>query len=256
MIALRMDDVGASSKRYEVYGRPLPLPGPLSQVGDVLFLKYVGPLRGWGPYRELTAEEWRRITEVLVEEKARLTVGVTAAWVEWSGELVPFPERFPEQARVIRIAVDKGLLEVADHGLTHCVLDGYAFRPSLLKGNRRAHREFWDWIVPERQLEHLRRAQEILQGWLERDVTTFIPPGNVFGEATVAAAGKVGLRVISCATRPRRTAGVRIVGNERVHAFHDRDLVLGGVGRLRGIIRNERVRGGEFCFVRDLANRQ
>lgn len=253
LTALRMDDVGAASKRYEVYARPLPLPGRMSRIGDVLFLKYLPPLRAWGPYRELTADEWRRIIDMLDAGDARMTIGVTAAWVTWAGELIPYPERFAAEALVIRDGVDRGLLEVANHGLTHCVLERHAFRPRLFAGNRRAHREFWDWVPEARQREHLERAQEILQGWLGMSVVTFVPPGNVFGDATLRAARAVGLRLLSCDTAPRSVDGVQVIGNERVRAFHDRDLVLEGLARLERIIAEERSRDRRIVLVRELA---
>ncbi|MBI4349125.1 MAG: polysaccharide deacetylase family protein [Elusimicrobia bacterium] len=252
-VALRLDDVGASSKRYEVYARALPLPGRVAHVGDLLFFKFLPPLRAWGPYRELQADEWKRILEILDREGARMTVAVTAAWVTWSGDLIPFPERFPAQARVISEAESAGLLEVADHGLTHCVTDGAAFRPRLFTGNRREHREFWAHVPEAVHRDHLSRAQRILEGWLGRPVITFVPPGNVFTDATLAAAREAGIRVVSCETPPRPGTEPAVIGNGRVRAFHDRDLVLGGIKRLRAIVRDERERGHRFVFVRDLA---
>lgn len=246
-----MDDVGASSKRFEVYARPLPL-GRAAHIGDLLFLKFVPPLRAWGPYRELSAAEWERILDILRTEEALLTVSITAAWVTWKGDLVPFPERFPRQAAIIRRGVEEGLLEVANHGLTHCVLADRAFRPRLFTGNRRAHREFWPWLPPRIHSEHLERAQGILQGWLGTPVVTFVPPGNVFSDATIDAAAAVGLRVLSCKTAPRRSRSIAIVGDDRVRAFHDRDLVLRGVDELVRIIREQRGSGRMLCFVRDL----
>ncbi len=252
-IALRMDDVGAASKAHEVYARSLPLPGRLSGAGNVLFLKYLPPFRAWGPYRELTAQEWERILEVLRARDAVLTVAVTAAWVERSGQLVPFPERFPRAASLIREGVRGGLLEVANHGLTHCVVESGAFRPRLFASNRTSHREFWDWVPADRQEQHLRRAQEILQSWLGINVVTFVPPGNVFGAATLVAARRAGLRIVSCASSPRRENGLVIVGNDRVVAFHDRDVVLGGIRWLRAAIDAAALGGRRFRFVRDLA---
>ncbi|HEX9124863.1 MAG TPA: hypothetical protein VF948_00580, partial [Methylomirabilota bacterium] len=91
--ALRLDDVGAASKQHEVYGvtrielGPLALPFP----GNFLFLKYLPPVKRWGPYRELTAPEWERVLAELESRGARMTVGVTAGWVETDGRIVPFP---------------------------------------------------------------------------------------------------------------------------------------------------------------------
>jgi len=230
--ALRLDDVGAASKRHEVYGTtrirvgPLALPFP----GNFLFLKYIPPVKRWGPYRELTAEEWERILAVLEAAGARMTIGVTAGWVEADGRIVPFPRKFPEAAGVIRGAVDRGLLEVANHGYTHCVLAGRRFLPRLFSGNRTDHREFHDWLPDATHRDHVARAQAILQDFLGRPVVTFVPPGNVFGRATLAAAAEAGCRYVSCLDPGRWGAvpGLTFVDDGDVLALHDRDIVCGG----------------------------
>lgn len=231
LVALRLDDVGAASKQHEVHGvtrirvGPVALPFP----GNLLFLKYLPPVKRWGPYPELTAAQWEVILGELAESGARLTVAVTAGWVERDGRIVPFPEKFPEQARVLRQGVERGLLEVANHGYTHCVVQDGLYRPRLFSGNRPWHREFYDWLPEEVHREHLMRAQEILGSWLGAAVETLVPPGNVFSPKTVAAAASVGIRYISCrraATR-ERAAGIVFVDDARVIAFHDRDIVLG-----------------------------
>ena len=94
-VALRLDDVGAASKRYEVYGLTrIPLgPWAIPFPGNFLFLKYLPPIKRWGPYRELTAAEWEAILAVLEAERSRMTVGVTAGWVEADGRVVPLDRK-------------------------------------------------------------------------------------------------------------------------------------------------------------------
>jgi peptidoglycan/xylan/chitin deacetylase (PgdA/CDA1 family) len=249
---LRIDDVGAAAKRYEIYARRDLTLGPLRVPGNFLFLKAIAPFRAWGPYREMRPGEWLQVFRLLEEYRAVLTVGVTAAWVNWDATLTPFQRKFPDEAAVLHEGVAAGLLEIANHGLTHCVLENYAFRPAWRYGNRRAHREFWDQVPLATQEEHLRRAQDILQETFKVQVVTFIPPGNVFGEGTLGIAARLGLRVVSCDTPPRAHSRLCIVGNERVLPFHDRDIVLGGIIWLRHQL--ERVRDCEFRFVRDLAD--
>jgi hypothetical protein len=222
--ALRMDDVGACSKRYEVYSN--------WRCGNWLFLKYLPPFKAWGPYRELEAGELEALLGLLERRGARLTVAVTASWVEDASRRIPFPKAFPAQARVLREGVERGLLEVANHGLTHCVVRGNAFKPRAFGSNRSAHREFLDGVPAREQEEHLREAQEILQGWLGREVVTFVPPGNAFGEATLEAAARQGLRFVSCDTESRLAHGLAIVGGGDVLAFHDRELVQQGLAWL------------------------
>jgi len=52
-IMIRMDDVGAASKRHEVYGRTRLSVGPVRVPfpGNLLWLKYLPPIKSWGPYR-------------------------------------------------------------------------------------------------------------------------------------------------------------------------------------------------------------
>ena len=231
-VALRLDDVGAASKMWEVYGLTrLPigrwsLPFP----GNLLFLKYVPPIKRWGPYRELGARDWDAIHAALHAAGARLTVAVTAGWVERDGRVTPYPKKFAEAARALRAGVRQGLVEIANHGYTHCVLDGGAFRPRWFSGNRPYHREFPDWVPPERHREHLQRAQEILQSFFETAIVTFVPPGNAFTRATLAAAAAAGLRYLSCRDAGRFGAdlGLVPVADAAVRAIHDRDIVHGG----------------------------
>ena len=256
-VALRLDDVGAASKRYEVYGLtriPLgrwALPFP----GDFLFLKYVPPIRRWGPYRELSASEWETILSALEASGSRMTVGVTAGWVETGGQVTPFSQKFPEAASIIREGVRRRLLEVANHGYTHCVLRDGLYRPRLFSGNRQYHREFHDWLPEATHREHLRRAQGILEGYFEARVVTLVPPGNLFSRKTLAAAVEVGIRYLSCrdAGRLGPCDGVTFVDDADVVALHDRDVVLGGLGRLRTLLRDDR--RAPFVTVREFGER-
>jgi peptidoglycan/xylan/chitin deacetylase (PgdA/CDA1 family) len=226
-----MDDIGASTKRNEVYGKtriqfgPLRLPFP----GNFLFLKYLPGIRKWGPYDELPPAIWTSFFSLLETHKAQITIGVTASWVEDDGTLTPFPKKFPEQAAMLKEAAAKGLVEVANHGLTHCVVEGGQFRPRLFTSNRTSHREFWDWIPREKHRENLRVSQSILQEYLGEAVTTFVPPGNVFQSYTVEFAAEFGIRTLSCKTPTRFADGMAFVGDEHLLPFHDREIALEGV---------------------------
>lgn len=237
-LMLRMDDVGAASKRHEVHGQTriplgaLRLPFP----GNLLWLKYLPPIKRWGPYPELTARQWHEILHVLEARRARLTVAVTAAWVEDEHRLTPFPAKFPEAARMIREGVGAGLLEVANHGLTHCLRRGGAFRPRAFTSNRAAHREFYDFLPAAEHEAHLRQAQAILEDAFGAPVVTFVPPGNLLQDVTVAAACRLGLRFLSYRAPTRLDGLLPVVGDERGITFHDRDLALGGVQRLRTLL--------------------
>ena len=242
VVALRLDDVGAASKRYEVYGVTRVAVGPWSMPfpGNALFLKYLPPIKRWGPYRELGPGDWDAIFAALQGARARLTVAVTAGWVERDGRVTPYPRKFADAAGRLRDGVRQGLVEIANHGYTHCVLENEAYRPRWFSGNRRYHREFHEWIPSERHHEHLRRAQEILQSFFGVAVVTFVPPGNVFTRATLDAAAAAGLRYVSCSDAGRfgSARGLVPVADDAVRAIHDRDVVRGGMAWLNDLLRS------------------
>ncbi len=249
-VALRIDDVGACSKRYEVYSYRTWQVGKLRISANWLFLKYLPSLKAWGPYREMTGKEWYSVYKVLEEHHAKLTVAVTAAWAQNEHHLIPFPERFPAEAAALREGVEQGLIEIANHGLTHCVLKNNAFKSKWFSSNRPFHREFWNFIPIQTHEEHIRRAQDILQEYFRTDIVTFVPPGNVFTEATVEIAQRYGLRYLSCNT-PRKVHGrMMSVGDEQVLPFHDRDIVFGGIHWLQELLTKNKKR--KFCFIREL----
>ncbi len=239
-IALRIDDVGASSKEFEVYSR---IPG-----GNFLFLKYLPFLKAWGPYDELSVGQWGRIFDVLRDCGAKLTVAITAAWVEKNGRLTPFPQKFPKQAAALKTALNQEIIEIANHGLTHCVIGKHL--PKLFGSNRQYHREFWDWLDEEIHYEHLEKSQKILRDYFQTAVTTLVPPGNVFSAATVKAASRFGIKLINCHTETRTIDSVGILGEDNVLAFHDRELVLYGTDWLREQLGKKK--DVEYCFVREL----
>ncbi len=255
-VALRLDDVGAASKRHEVYGLTrlrvgaLTLPFP----GNLLWLKYLPPIKRWGPYRELSAPEWESVLAALAAAGSRMTVAITAGWVETGGSVVPFPEKFPGAAAVIREGVRRGLIEVANHGYTHCVLRDRLFRPRLFAGNREFHREFHDWLPVETQRDHVGRAQDILEKFFGVRVVTFVPPGNVFSRTTLEIAGGAGIRYVSCLDPDRHgaVAGLTWVDGDDVVAVHDRDLVRGGIGALHRLLEG---RAAPFVSVREVGER-
>lgn len=235
-IALRMDDVGASTKRYNIHARRDLRVAGFRLSGNFLFLKYLRSIRGWGPYSELGRTDWLRIFDLLQRTGARMTVAVTACWVEGETRLIPFPSKFPAQAGLLKEGVESGLIEVANHGLTHCVLEDNAFKPRLFHSNRTSHREFGDYLSAQMHREHILRSQEILEGWLGRPVVTFTPPGNLFNQATVDAAKEAGISYLCCNCATDLSCRPALIGDEHCLPFHDRDIALSGVGWLENLI--------------------
>jgi peptidoglycan/xylan/chitin deacetylase (PgdA/CDA1 family) len=239
---LRMDDPGASTKQFEQYaklrffGHRLPTPKVL-HVGP---LKRVPLWQGWGPYPELSAATWNEVLHLLRAYQAKMTVAVTAAWVRRDGSLMPFNERWPEQAELLRGAAAAGLVEIANHGLTHCVVEGGRFVPHPYKSNRRYHREFGASVPAEIQHHHLQRAQAILEQSFGVRPVTLVPPGNVWTADTERAAAAAGLRFLtsheSLAPTGHYRNGLMYIGETDTVAFHDREIALEGVEWLRKVL--------------------
>lgn len=150
---------------------------------------------------------------------------------------------------VLREGGERGLLEIANHGYTHCLLEDGLYRPRLLSGNRPYHREFYDWLPERTHREHVHAAQDILGSWLGAAPETLVPPGNVLSPKTVVAAAAEGIRYIPCATPSAPAAGITYVDPPRVLAFHDRDIVRGGVALERLLASRP---GSAFVTVREM----
>ena len=256
-IALRMDDVGAASKinnqhgktHWRIWGNNLPL----TPFANWLFLKRIRPFKKAGPYNELTYKDWIEIFRLLERYDAKLTVGITATWVETKDKLISFPKKFPEEAAKLKEGVQEGIIEVGNHGLTHCVLDNNSFKPKLFSSNRNFHREFWEWVPKEIHREHIFRAQDILTSFFKIDILTFIPPGNVWTNDTEIFAKEAGIKYLSSledkAPTGKISNGLIYVGNNNVLDFHDREIAIYGTEWLEEKLQTIKLRN---VFVKDL----
>jgi hypothetical protein len=261
-IALRMDDVGAASKIYaqrgkvywEVFGKNLPL----APFANWLFFKRTKPFKRWAPYRELTAIEWDGIFSLLKKYNAKLTVGITASWVEPDGTLIPFPTKFPEEASKLKEGVEEGLIEIAHHGLTHCILKDNLYKPKWFSSNKAYHREFYEQLPEEVHKRHIFEAMNILTSYFKVDIETFVPPGNVWCAMTEKYAFPVGLKFLNSfeAKSPTglKSNGLIYIGNENIINFHDKDVVEKGIGWLEHKLLEAKENNFVFCFVKEIGH--
>lgn len=229
-ICIRMDDIGAASKRWAVYSK--------NPAGNILFLKYIAPFKSWGPYRELTVADWDLVTKILKKHNASMTVGITANWVERNGKRIPFHLKFPAQAQCIKRAADEGIIEVANHGLTHCVDNKHL--PRMFSSNRKYHREFWSWIPDSIQENHFVLAQKYLERYFNRKIVTFIPPGNVVSHSILTLLPRYNIKYISAKLDPSIVSCIgshlMYIDSNDIIAFHDRELVINGTNWLENKI--------------------
>lgn len=157
--AIRLDDVGACSKRDECWSRHR-----WARVWPLTDRRLFG---AWGPYRELRATELEEIIHRFDLTRQVLTVAVTPYWVESDGTLTPYAVRYPGQAAVLRWAVARGTVRLAAHGVTHCQLGRH--RPRWIGGNRQWHRE----PTADRA-----RARHALATYLGCPVERYVAPGE------------------------------------------------------------------------------
>ena len=226
-IALRMDDIGASSKKYEVYSK--------NKIGNFLFLKYLKPFKAWGPYTELSIRELEDIFELLDLYKIQITFGITAAWVDKNSKLLPFHEKYPAQSRLIKAAFESQIINIANHGLTHCVLGKHL--PKLFTSNRKFHREYWDWVDSDVQRNNISKSQDIFNSWLNFEPYIFVPPGNVYSHKTIDILENYNFKYISTnRLDDKNNYKIKFIKPENVFAFHDRELKLFGIKWLKSNI--------------------
>ena len=239
---LRIDDIGASTKHYNQHGKkrirlgPFSVPVPFANIGAI---KTIEPFRGWGPYDELTVDEWKEAFTVFKKRGIKPVVAVTACWVDAESNLIPFPEKFPDEARFLKTAAHEGLITLANHGLTHCVVGNHL--PRFWSSNRNFQREFWPWLPQEVHTEHIRKSQEILENFFEVPITIFVPPGNVWSEKTYRAfkgtniAMVISAKYLSDSEMPME--GIEFIDDHTGWInIHDRDIKIRGCKWLESVL--------------------
>lgn len=230
----RIDDIGASTKYYNQWGKTKFSWHGLTYFyfpwANYLFFKRIWPFKGWAKYEELTAEEWRKYLPIFGANNIKPLVAITASWVDEHSRLIPFPEKFPAEAMILKKAWQEGKITVANHGLTHSVVGNHL--PYLRHSNRKMHREFWPDLPAEIHREHILEAQKILESYFERPITIFVPPGNVWAEKTYEALKGTNIKTVMAARYMLDTnkpmEGVEFIKDNDYFISHDRDLKLGG----------------------------
>lgn len=228
---IRIDDIGAASKIYNQYGKSLftvkGYPVFYFPFAQISFFKRIWPFKGWGPYQELTPSEWEGILAVFKKNNIRPLIGITACWVDEKNQLIPFPEKFPQEAAFLKSAFQKGDILIANHGLTHCVVGKHL--PRFSQSNRQQHREFWPELAQEIHTEHIQKSQAILENFFEKPIITFIPPGNVWSYKTYKALQGTSIKQVTCnrymLDSDETMEGIEFLDDQiNTLVLHDRDL--------------------------------
>lgn len=235
MLQFRIDDIGACTKQFNQYGKKVfryrEFPYFFFPLANLSFFKRLPPFRRWAVYDELTAHEWKDFLSIFKEHGIIPIIAITAVWVERDNAYTPFPEKFPEEARLLKEAAKNNEIIVANHGLTHCVVGSHL--PKFWGSNRRYHREFWGWLPAETHREHIVRSQEILENYFEKPVEILVPPGNVWSIKTYRAMRGTNLKKVLCnrymVDSNEQLKDVEFVNDRQgFFNFHDRELKLYG----------------------------
>jgi len=240
-IVFRMDDVGASTKKFEIYSNKM--------FGNFLFLKRMPYFKAWGPYDELTSDNWIDIFNFIGENNYKISLAITAAWVDEKNNLIPFYDKFPDQAKVIHDYLKKDIIEINNHGLTHCVVGKH--KPRLFSSNRKYHREFWEWLPYETQYFNISKSSEIFKNWLGFSPDILVPPGNVYSIDTIKICEELNFKTINSSKTFHLKTNIRILNNDNVFAFHDRDISLYGSVWLKNLYKNYS-KSHQFHFIKEL----
>lgn len=196
----RIDDIGASTKLYNQYGKKRFYYNGLLYFyfpfANYWFFKRHKPFRAWGPYRELSADYWESVIALFKQNDIIPIISITACWVDNNSNLIPFDKKFPDQAEVFKSAVRQGTIIIANHGLTHCVVGKHL--PRFFSSNREFHREFWPYLDQELHNRHILRSQEYLENYFEKPIEIFVPPGNVWSVKTYAALKQTHINKVIC----------------------------------------------------------
>ncbi len=231
----RIDDIGASTKYYNQHGqkwftlfgkRILYFP-----FSNFWFFKRIKPFRKWAKYEELTKQEWETFLNIFEKHSIVPVVAITATWVDENSNLIPFHEKFPEEAEFLKDAFRDGKVKIANHGLTHCIVGKH--QPRFFSSNRKFWREFYPWLDQEIHDTHIQKSQEILENFFEKPITIFVPPGNVWSIKTYNALKKTSVVEVMSARyiqdSDQEMDGISFrKDDDNVFAFHDRELKLFG----------------------------
>ena len=229
-IAIRIDDFGASTKKFEVYGKTrlrfddytLPIPIP-KEITNFLCFKKFKYWKGWAPYNEMTPNQIEQMIFFCKENNLKFSLAITAGWVDKNSNIIPYNKKFPTQLNIIKEGIKEGVFEVLSHGLTHCIVGKHL--PRKFSSNRKYHREFYDFRPEEIIEKGVKESKQILEDCFENKVDILVPPGNVFGNKTIEACIKFGYKGISCNTKSRKIDEFIILGNDKVIDLHDKDFV-------------------------------
>lgn len=201
---------------------------PILFFGNWLFFKRMKKLKAWAPFSEINTNQLLDMSNILEKYNCSATLAITATFVDRKGNLIPFFEKYPEQSKIIKAGVKKKIFHIANHGLTHCILENKKFLPKLFSSNRKYHREFYDWVPYQTKKKHIIRSKSLLEKYFNIKIDTFVPPGNVWCDETEDILIKAGINKIITDKKDIKeikNKKIRIINTSQMITIHTKDLV-------------------------------
>lgn len=224
----RLFNQRAKTKRLNVF---LLKKFPILFFANWFFFKRIRVFKAWAPFPELNTNQLLNISKLLKDYNCSATLAITATFVDEAGSLIPFFEKYPEQSKIIKEGVQNKIFHIANHGLTHCILDKKKFLPKLFSSNRKYHREFYDWLPYKTKKKHIYESQKILEKYFKTTIDTFVPPGNVWCKETEEILFEAGFKVLVTDKKNCNNFNnnkIKIFNDSKMIAIHTKDIVESG----------------------------
>jgi len=195
---LRIDDIWASTKQFNQHAKIIyryrSIPFFVNPIANLGFIKRIKPFAKRAKYDELTLDERKDILWILRKKKIIPIIWITATRINKESEAIPFYIKFKEQAELLKDAFQKWEIIIANHGLTHCVVGKQL--PKFRWSNQRYHREFRPYLDQDIHNKHIIQSQMILEKYFKKNITIFIPPGNVRSYKTYKALQRTNIKTV------------------------------------------------------------
>lgn len=234
MKILRIDDFFSNTRLFNQHAKTkrisifLLKKIPILFFANWFFFKRIKIVKGWAPFPEITTNQLLMISDLLEKFNCSATLAITATFADEKGKLIPFFEKYPEHSKIIKDGIHKKIFHIANHGLTHCVLNKKKYLPHIFSSNRKYHREFWSWIPYDIKKKHITKSNKLLEEYFNIKIDTFVPPGNVWCKETEEIITKEGINILITDKKNIDVNKNKIkIINNNIIAIHTKDIVEG-----------------------------
>ncbi len=262
MKILRIDDFFSNTRLFNQHAKTRKINVfllkkiPILFFANWLFIKRTKILKGWAPFPEISPKKLLEISNLLQKFDCSATLAITATFLDENSKFIPFFEKYPEQSKIIKDGVRKKIFHIANHGLTHCVVNKKKYLPKLFSSNRKYHREFYNWIPYSIKEDHIIKSNKLLEKYFNIKIDTFVPPGNVWCKDTEEILIKEGIKIILTDKKNINSNKQELkVINYDMISIHTKDIVEGSKEYFSNLLKENdyKVKSfSEFCKINNI----